>query len=107
MTFSISPNDVGDIIEIASIVGTMVSLTIFGIIAYFLVRPKTRRDAADRQGADQLQMEEMLALMDRMERRLEALERAIGEERPQRIAPRREDHEIFEAAESREPGRTK
>ena len=107
MTFSLSPGDLQDAIEIASIVGTVVTITIFAIIAYFLVRPKKRRNAPERQEADQLQMEEMLALMDRMERRLETLERAIGEDRPQRLAARREEHEILEAADSRELGRTK
>jgi phage shock protein B len=107
MTFSISPDNIGEVIEIASIVGTIVTLTVFAVIAYFLVRPKRRRGAPQRQAPDQLQMEEMLALMDRMERRLETLERAIGDDRPERIAARREDQEIFEAAESREQGRMK
>ena len=107
MTFSMSPADFRDAIEIASIVGTVVTITIFAMIAYFLVRPKKRRNAPEREAPDQIQMEEMLVLMDRMERRLETLERAIGEDRPQRIAARRDEDENFEAAESRELGRTK
>ena len=106
MTFSINPDNIGDVIEIASIVGTIVTILIFAIVAYFLVRPKRRRDAPPRQEADPIQMEEMLTLMDRMERRLATLERAIGEERPERIA-RRDENEILEAAEGRELGRTK
>lgn len=107
MTISLSPGDLQDVIEIASIVGTVVAITIFAIIAYFLVRPKKRPNAPERQEADPLQMDEMLVLMDRMERRLETLERAIGDDRPERIAGRRDDNEILEAAESRELGRTK
>ena len=107
MTFSINPDNFGDVIEIASIVGTIVTIIVFAVIAYFLVRPKRRRDGPVRQEQDQLPMEEMLALMDRMERRLATLERAIGDERRERIAPRDASSETLEAAEGRELGRTK
>jgi len=107
MTFSLSSGDVNDIIEIASIVGTVVTLVVFAIVAWFLVRPKRRQDAPREREADPVEMEEVLALMDRMERRLATLERAIGDDRPERIARRRDDDEILEAADRRESGRTK
>ncbi|MGE0180132.1 MAG: hypothetical protein AB7O91_09985 [Sphingomonas sp.] len=107
MTFEFNPADIGDIVEIASIVGTIVTVLVFAIVAYFLVRPKRRRDMPQRPAPDGLEMEEMLALMDRMERRLATLERAIGDDRPERLARRDEDDEILKAAQRRELGRTK
>lgn len=100
MTFSINGNDIREIVEVASIVGTVVTVLVFGFIAWLLVRPKRRRDAAPMRDDERIEMTEMLALMDRMERRLETLERAIEQE------PREREGRILEAAEGREEGRT-
>jgi hypothetical protein len=87
MSISLNPGDVREIVEIASIVGTIVSILLFAIVAYFLVRPKRGRPAPSRPDPDRIEIEEMLALIDRMERRLAVLERAMPEtERPRRVA---------------------
>ena len=107
MTISMSASDVMEAIEIATIVGGIVALLVGVLVIYLLVRPPRRKSGAVRPEADTLDREEMLALMDRMERRLETLERAVGrDEQPARIAPRHAD-EISEAVEDRELGRMK
>lgn len=107
MSISLNPGDVRDIVEIASIVGTIVSVLLFAIVAYFLVRPKRGRAAPSRPEPDRIEIEEMLALIDRMERRLAVLERAMPEtERPRRVAPP-ESEEILKAVADRKLGRTK
>jgi hypothetical protein len=105
MTVSLTPNDIREIAEIASIVGTIVSVIVFGLVAYLLVRPKRRREAVPE--AERIEIEEMMALMDRMERRLDAVERLVArDEEPVRIAAP-DKPEILEAADRRELGRTK
>ena len=107
MTISMSANDVMEAIEIATIVGGIVALLVGALVIYLLVRPPRRKSGAQRPEADTLDRAEMLALMDRMERRLETLERLVTrDEAPARIA-RREEQEILQAVEDREPGRTK
>ena len=107
MTISMSANDVMEAIEIASIVGGILALLIGALVIYLLVRPPRHRRGAARPEADALDREEMFALMDRMERRLETMERLVAQDNQQgRIAPREAD-EISEAVESRELGRTK
>lgn len=107
MTVSINPGDIGQVIEIASIAGTIVATLLFAAVAYFLVRPKKRRDAPRHEAPDELRIEEMLDLMDRMERRLATLERAIADDRSEGIAAPGDGDRILEAAGSREPGRMK
>jgi hypothetical protein len=95
----------GDVLEIVTIVGSIFSVLVFGLVAYFLVRPKRRREAPAE--ADRIEVEEMLALMDRMERRLDAVERLVArDEEPARIAAQ-DEQETLEAADRRELGRTK
>lgn len=100
MTFSFNGNDIREIVEIASIVGTVTTIVVFGFIAWLLVKPKRRRDAAPMRDDERIDMGEMIALMDRMERRLESLERSIEQ------APRGREDRILQAAEGREEGRT-
>jgi phage shock protein B len=106
MTVSMSAGDVMQAIEIATIVGSVVAVVIGAWVIYLLVRSsRGKRDVAP--PADSIDREEMLALMDRMERRLETLERLVAtDEAPASIAPRR-SQEISKAVEDREPGRTK
>jgi hypothetical protein len=106
MTISMTANDVMEAIEIASIVGGILALLIGALVIYLLVRPPRHKRGAARPEADALDREEMLALMDRMERRLETMERLVthGNEAA-RIAPRAD--EVSEAVEDRELGRTK
>lgn len=107
MTFSLTAGDVRDIVEVATIVGTIVTLLIGALVVYALVRPSRRQRAAPRPEADAIDREEMLALMDRMESRMATLERLVArDDDPARLAPRREQ-EISRAVEDREQGRTK
>lgn len=107
MTVSLSAGDVREIVEIAAIVGSIATFLIGALVVYLLVRPSRGKRGAARPEADVLDREEMLALMDRMERRLETLERlVVRDAEPARIATR-EEQEISRAVEDREPGRTK
>jgi phage shock protein B len=97
----------GDALEVVVIVGGLFAALVGVLVIYLLVRSPRRRREAVPPEEDPLSQAEMLALMDRMERRLETLERLVAQdEAPARIAPRRED-QISEAVEDREPGRTK
>lgn len=103
MTISMSATDV---LEVVTIVGGLFAVLVGALVIYLLVRPSRGKREAARPEADMLDREEMLALMDRMERRLETLERLVThDEEPARIAPRAD--EISEAVEDRELGRTK
>lgn len=107
MTFSFSGDDFMQAIEIASIVGTILSAILIGFVIYLMVRP-SRRDAAQaRRQPEALDAEEVIALIERMESRLAVLERAIGDDSErERLAPPADGN--FEAAEGgRDPGRMK
>lgn len=107
MTFSLNAGDVRDIVEVATIVGSIVAFLVSALVIYVVVRPSRRNRGPARPEADTIDREEMLALIDRMERRLETLERLVArDEAPARIAPRREQ-ESSKAVGDREPGRTK
>ena len=79
MTISIDGTEIGDIVELAMIVGSIAAFVVVAIIIYFLVRPPRRRPPPMIE-AEPIEAEEMLALMDRMERRLVVLERAVTAE---------------------------
>lgn len=103
MTIAMS---LGDVLEIVTIVGGIFAVLVGALVIYLLVRPSRSQRGAEPAG-DALDREEMVALMDRMERRLEVMERLVArDDEPARIAPRRED-EISDAVEDRELGRTK
>jgi len=89
MTLSIDGTDIGEIIEIASIVGSIVTMLVVGLLVYLMVRPP--RHVRDRRKADAraiepdpVEAEQLWRLVDRMEARLEVLERALADriERP-------------------------
>lgn len=105
MTISLG---LGDVLEVVAIVGGIFAAVVGALVVYLLVRSPRRRGEAGRPEEEQaLGNEEMLALMDRMERRLETLERlVVQDEAPARIAPRAAE-EVSEAVEDRESGRTK
>jgi len=104
MTIAMS---LGDVLEVVTIVGSIFAVLVSALVIYVLVRPSRRKREAERPEADGIGREEMLALMDRMESRLETLERLVArDDAPARIAPRGE-HEISKAVEDRESGRTK
>jgi len=100
MTLSVNGNDVGQAIEIAIAVGGVLALLLGALLIYLLVRPPRRRRATAEPAEEALDADEMLALIDRMERRLELLERAVAD-------GGRAEPELLEAGERPETTRRK
>ena len=98
MTISVNGNEISEAIEIAMTVGGLIGLLIVGLLVYLVVRPPRRRAVETRPEPDAVDVEEMLALIDRMERRLDVLERAVG-------AEDRQDNKLLEAGEGPETRR--
>jgi hypothetical protein len=98
MTLSINGNDIGQAIELAIVVGTIVMMVIGAFLVWLMVRPprhvrEERRQRAARPAQreiDAATAEEMLRLIERMEERLSVLERAVSDvnESPRRIESR-------------------
>lgn len=117
MTLSINGSDISDIIQIASAVGTALSFVIIGLIVYLMVRPPRhirQRRKAERNGtiareADPAADEDLWRAVDRMESRIDVLERALADEladardRPA-IGARRTERTLA-PAQGRESGR--
>ena len=92
MTVSIDGTQIGEIVEIASLVGGIVTMLIVGLLVYLMVRPPRHvreRRRAEKRGEiraemDPVETEQLWRLVDRMESRLEVLERALADqiERP-------------------------
>ena len=80
MTLRVDGVDVMQAIEIASVVGSIVAMLVIGLIVYLMVRPTRRRHEVRPPEDDAFDAGELLRLMDRMEQRLEVLERAVGDE---------------------------
>ena len=76
MTIQVDAADFATAVEVASWVASLIAMLIMGLIVYFMVRPSRRSRRRDSE-AETLQLEEMVQLMERMERRLETLERAF------------------------------
>jgi hypothetical protein len=100
MTISMNGNDVSEAIQIAMGVGGLITLLIVGLLIYLVVRPPRRRRIEVEPAPDAIDAEEMLALIDRMERRLDVLERAVG-------AEDRQEKTLLEAGEGPETRRVK
>ena len=112
MTLSIDGTDIGEIIEIASIVGSIVTMLIVGLLVYLMVRPprhvRQRRKAEARAiEPDPIEAEELWRLVDRMETRLEVLERALADQVERPALGGRETEQVFAPVEDRDSGRTK
>ena len=107
MTLSIDGNNIGDAIEFAIVVGTIVMMVIGAFLVWLMVRPPRHvREERRRRGTkseareiDAATAEEMVRLIARMEERLAVLERAVGDvnEAPRRLEAR--GNELFEAGE--------
>jgi hypothetical protein len=93
MTMSIDGGDIGQIIQIASWVGSIVAMLVTALIVYLLVRPprhlRGRRGKQQERPAalDPAEAEDLWRLVDRMEMRLEVLERALADETSQARRP--------------------
>ena len=76
MTVNVDPHVV-EAIETATWVGTSLAILVFVLLVYLMVRPKRRREEPRRRDEEAFDAQEMIRLMERMERRLEVLERAV------------------------------
>jgi hypothetical protein len=116
MSIQVSGAEIGEIVELVSIIGSVLLTLVVGWFVYLMVRPprhvreQRRRDREDR-GERPGELDEMWRLMDRMDSRLEVLERAVSAEERTPIARRpRSEHEdrlLSPAGESRISGGTK
>jgi large-conductance mechanosensitive channel len=89
MTLRIHGMDVVSAIEVAALVGSIVAMLVIGLIVFLMVRPVRNRGEAARAEPDRVDAEEMVRLMEVMERRLELLERAVADQR-------RDEHELLD-----------
>jgi hypothetical protein len=113
MTFSINGSDISDIIQVASAVGTALSVVIVGLIVYLMVRPSRQarlRRKAERHGliareADPADDEDLWRTVDRMESRLEVLERALADEVDRAAIGAGRTERTLAPAQDRESGR--
>jgi len=113
MTFSINGNDISDIIQVASAVGTALSIVIVGLIVYLMVRPSRKdrqRRKAERHGgiaraAAPADDEDLWRTVDRMESRLEVLERALADELDRPAIGEGRTERTLAPAQDRESGR--
>ncbi len=104
MTMEIDGVDIIALAETAAFVGSLVLALVAGLLVYLLVRPprhvRNRRNKPARPEVDESQA--MIELIDRMESRLETLERLMAD-RGDVIEGW--DRNTLEPAESRESGR--
>jgi len=109
VTLQVNGNDIMDVIHVVRIVGSIVSMLVIGLLIWWAVRPsrrvRDRRDAVENDAADN---DAMWRIVDRMEERLEVLERALADQvEPPRVRGPRQDGIYAPADEGRDSGRTK
>ena len=99
MTIQVDGVDILAAAEIAALVGGIVSMLVIGLLIYLMVRPPRHvREARRRPAAlEEGDLDEMVRLMDRMEQRLEVLERALADQVDRRGGG--EDERILEPAQ--------
>jgi hypothetical protein len=106
MTIDINGTDIGQVIELAIWVASLIAMLVVGLLVYLMVRPPKHVREARRKGPkprrereiSPAEGEDLWRLVDRMEARLEVLERALadqsGNDRQRILQPaeeRRED----------------
>ena len=79
MTVQMTESDVIELVGTVAAGGVVLVVLLTALCIYLLVRPPRRRrePTPPPEAADSVDVEEMVALMERMERRLATLERAI------------------------------
>jgi cbb3-type cytochrome oxidase subunit 3 len=107
MTMHVNGGDILEVIHVVRIVGSIVMMLVVGLLIWWAVRPsrraQRRREAIDGDAADN---EALWRIVDRMQERLDVLERVLADqvERPRVRGPDREG--IFAPAdEDRDSGR--
>jgi len=107
MTLHVNGADIVEVIHVVRIVGSIVSMLVIGLLIMWAIRPSRRsRDRREAIESDAADNDELWRIVDRMEERLEVLERALSDqvERPRTRGPRQD--EIFAPAdEDRDSGR--
>lgn len=113
MTLSINGNDIGQAVEIAITVASIVMLIVGGFLVWLMVRPpkhvrKQRKSSLPAREPDVAELEQMVRMIERMEERLAVLERAVGDdgEAPRRLGDARENRFLM-GEDSLETRRTK
>jgi len=114
MTLSIDGTDIGQIIEVASLVGSIVAMLVVGLLVYLMVRPprhvrqarKAERRGEVRTEIDPNEAEQLWRLVDRMELRLEVLERALADQIDRPAIGGRDREPKLAPVEDRDSGRT-
>ena len=107
-TVQVNGDDVMLAIHVARIVGGIVTTLIVGLLIWWMVRPSRRvRDRREMEAPEAAQDEDLWRVVERLEDRLEVLERALADqvERPKLREPRR-DGILAPAEEGRDSGRT-
>jgi hypothetical protein len=112
-TVQVNGDDIMMAVHVARIVGSIVMTLLVGLAIWWAIRPprrvRDRRKAAEREAAlSDADNEDLWRVVDRMEERLEVLERALADEleRP-RLRGTRDDRILAPADEDRDSGRTK
>ena len=80
MTIRMDAADLITAIEVASLVGTIVAMLVIGLLIYLMVRPSRRRRDRRQVEIDAADARQTLQLIERMERRLEVLERVVAQD---------------------------
>jgi hypothetical protein len=107
MTMHVDGNDIMAAVHVARIVGSIVMMLVVGLLIWWAVRPprrvRDRREAIETDAADS---EALWRIVDRMEGRLETLERLLADqvELPPVRGPR-QDRIFAPADEGRDSGR--
>jgi len=119
MTVQIDGTGIGEIVEIASLVGTIVAVLALCLIVYLMVRPprhvrearRAARGARTRIEAEPVEAEDVRRIVDRMDARLEVLERALADQVDRPAIGRRGHDEgqsiLTPVEDDRDSGRTK
>jgi len=110
-TVQVNGDDIVAAVHVARIVGSIVTMLIVGLLFWWAVRPsrrvRDRREAARHENVEAADNEDLWRAVERMEERLDVLERAMGDQdEPRRLRAPREDRILAPAEEGRDSGRT-
>ena len=102
-------DDIMAVVHVARIVGSIVTMLVIGLLLWWAVRPSRRARDRDRDEAPAVDVEDNEALWrvaERMEERLEVLERALADQVEQpRVRGARREEILAPADEVRDSGR--
>ena len=108
-TVQVNGADIMAALHVVRIVGSIVMMLVVGLVILWAVRtPRRVRDRQDAVGSDAADDEALWRVVDRMEERLEVLERALADQVEQpRLRGRRHEEIFAPADDGRDSGRTK